>query len=919
MTNKEIVFEMLKKMSLKMDGSKDYGITAQSIADELDIRRNVVSHLLNELNKEELAIKINTRPVYFVAKEVYETRKSSLKLVGKYIRENEKADRDEDGDIFKNLIGYDGSLKYVVDQCKSAVLYPPNGLPFLLVGNSGVGKSFLAQMVYDYAKAIGTIKSNSPFIIFNCAEYANNPELLSATLFGSCKGSYTGADADRIGLIEDADGGFLFLDEIHRLPPEGQEKLFLFLDKGIFRRLGESGKKRSANVRLIFATTENPENSFLQTFLRRIPLIVRIPTFRERPLKEKLELIYNIYKNEAININKDILVSSQVVNILLKSRSNGNIGKLFNTIRLSCANAFNNYNDKKSQMLNIKINNLPKEFLDECDGTVLSRDNFDDMLLSCSNNKNEAAIFDKGEDKLSGQLNEMLDLVKKLQSEEITYDSFFNSSLVVLNNIIDKVVFNEDNKKTKDVLFNFIQKIVEDVVFTTRTNKEIKYYSNSEQIFTCLLSNFIGSYYTDYDEEVDGLIEFLKRPYSKEFKIASKIIDGVEKNLDININKTVMIVMLIYIRSLNKESNPEQINAVIIAHGNSTASSISNAANRMLGEYVFEAIDMPLELSVLEVCSKLNSYIKTIDAAKGLIILVDMGSLESISKNIDKEFYGDISIINNVSTQLALDVGRSILNAQPLEQITKEVIERNSFRYTYIPYDKKKEDAIITTCITGIGTAKKIKDLLTRCFSDDEIKVMAYDYGKLKGNGRDDYIFKKYNVKLIIGTNDPNIEEIPYISLEDLIMRKGDTVLINTLSNLLVNKKIIDRINSEIIKLFTLENVLNYLTILNPDKIIDQVEQAMYTLEMELGFKFGSDLKISLCIHICCMIERLVIKDPIMTYVKIQEFEQCHLHFVQLVKKAFSVIEQFYKVEIPVSEIGFIYDSIKKKSERFEL
>ena len=203
-------------------------------------------------------------------------------------------------------------------------------------------------------------------------------------MFGSIKGAYTGADRDKAGLIEEADGGFLFLDEIHRLPPEGQEKLFLFLDKGVFRRLGESGKWRSAGVRMVFATTEDPQNSFLQTFLRRIPLIVNIPPFQERPLNEKLELVYNIYKQEAMNIKKDILVSNQVINILIKNRLNGNIGKLTNDIKLSCANTFSNLNEKKTNLIKIKINNLPKESIDAFDGIILSNVNLNDMLVSCS-------------------------------------------------------------------------------------------------------------------------------------------------------------------------------------------------------------------------------------------------------------------------------------------------------------------------------------------------------------------------------------------------------------------------------------------------------------------------------------------------------------------------------------------------------
>ncbi|WP_159178085.1 sigma 54-interacting transcriptional regulator, partial [Klebsiella pneumoniae] len=108
------------------------------------------------------------------------------------------------------------------------------------------------------------------------AEYANNPELLTSKLFGHAKGAFTGADKAVPGLIETSNGGVLFIDEVHRLPPEGQEKLFHFMDNGSWRRLGESADERSATVRLIFASTEDLEKHFLATFIRRIPVIVKI-------------------------------------------------------------------------------------------------------------------------------------------------------------------------------------------------------------------------------------------------------------------------------------------------------------------------------------------------------------------------------------------------------------------------------------------------------------------------------------------------------------------------------------------------------------------------------------------------------------------------------------------------------------------
>ena len=180
-------------------------------------------------------------------------------------------------DPFSSLIGFDGSLRYQVEQCKAAIRYPPNGIPILITGPTGSGKSFLAQIMFEYAIQQKIINPDAPFLIFNCAEYANNQELLSANLFGYIKGAFTGADQDFKGVLEEADGGYLFLDEIHRLPPEGQEKLFLFMDKGIFRRVGETRGWRKARVRFIFATTEKTETFLIGTFLRRIPIAIRIP------------------------------------------------------------------------------------------------------------------------------------------------------------------------------------------------------------------------------------------------------------------------------------------------------------------------------------------------------------------------------------------------------------------------------------------------------------------------------------------------------------------------------------------------------------------------------------------------------------------------------------------------------------------
>ena len=135
-------------------------------------------------------------------------------------KKEERLQMDPDRD-FEQLIGYDGSMKRQISQAQAAVLYPPRGLHTLIHGPSGVGKSQLAEAMYHFAIHVGTIQKDSPLVIFNCADYADNSELLLSQLFGYVKGAFTGADHEKSGLVENADGGILFLDEVHRLPSEG--------------------------------------------------------------------------------------------------------------------------------------------------------------------------------------------------------------------------------------------------------------------------------------------------------------------------------------------------------------------------------------------------------------------------------------------------------------------------------------------------------------------------------------------------------------------------------------------------------------------------------------------------------------------------------------------------------------------------
>lgn len=250
---------------------KDEGeLTTSEIAKAVGLSRSVTSLYLNELLANGEVLKKGTKPIYWQIANFFEKNQAE--------------------DVFQKFIGSNGSVKEAINKCKAAVLYPPLGLPFLIQGDSGVGKSYLAELIFKYLKA-KQANGTEKFLVFNCADYANNPELISSILFGHTKGAFTGADTEKRGLLSQANHGVLFLDEVHRLSNENQEKLFQFMDTGHFRPIGEEEKTVSSNVRLLFATTENPEKVLLPTFYRRISVTIHLPSFHQRPFFE-LSLIH---------------------------------------------------------------------------------------------------------------------------------------------------------------------------------------------------------------------------------------------------------------------------------------------------------------------------------------------------------------------------------------------------------------------------------------------------------------------------------------------------------------------------------------------------------------------------------------------------------------------------------------------------
>lgn len=186
--NKESIFRQLEQRiagrALTAEALGEFN--AMAIADSLKQKRSIISHHLNNLHREQRVVKVNGRPVLFLPVTVLRDHHRLAVRHGEYA--SIQALCAERQDSLAQLIGAQGSLQEALRQCKAAISYPGAGLPLLLRGPTGTGKSFLARQLWHYAIDEGILPADAPFTVFNCAEYANNPELLTSKLFGHAKG-----------------------------------------------------------------------------------------------------------------------------------------------------------------------------------------------------------------------------------------------------------------------------------------------------------------------------------------------------------------------------------------------------------------------------------------------------------------------------------------------------------------------------------------------------------------------------------------------------------------------------------------------------------------------------------------------------------------------------------------------------------
>lgn len=227
---------------------------------------------------------------------------------------------------FSSFLTNDPHLKEMLEKAKKAAAYPSSVMVF---GETGTGKEVLVQAIVHASD-----RKDQVFIPQNCAALPES--LLESLLFGSVKGSYTGA-IDRKGLFELADGGTLFLDELQAMPLTLQTKLLRVLEDGVVRRIGDA-KAVQVNVRVITALNIDPFEAVKKQMLREdLFYRLHVSSFHIPPLrtrKHDIQLlsrhfIQTYHQQFSKNVNR---LSEETVQVFMAHQWPGNVRELKHTI-----------------------------------------------------------------------------------------------------------------------------------------------------------------------------------------------------------------------------------------------------------------------------------------------------------------------------------------------------------------------------------------------------------------------------------------------------------------------------------------------------------------------------------------------------------------------------------------------------------
>lgn len=900
------------------------GISAQTLSEKMKIHRSDASFELNKLFRQGILIKKGTRPVLYHFSDMPsdESMVEDIAVAGAQTE-----------DAFSLIIGSDGSIKAQIELAKAAVSYPPHGLHTLIYGESGVGKNLMAESMWAFAQAHWSADGPIPFVQFNCADYAANEQLLLAQLFGYTKGAFTGANADREGIVDRAQGGILFLDEIHRLPATGQELLFMLIDKGTYRRLGETTSTRQANVMIIGATSEDITSNLLVTFLRRIPVQIGLPTIRERPLQERVKIILHSIWQEAKRLNSPIQVAGKVLDVFSSYPCMANIGGLKNDILLCCAKCYLESTASPARVLHLSLRHIPERILSFAATQAPMDERLQKLFhegIRIEPTRSPLALqaglptgfhlnlYQYVDRKFASYRQQGVDAKKIAGYVGQDLEEYFSSVAQILHKAAEPI--------PKSLIDEAIWHMVKELLEKASHALNRRYNPNTITALAWHLQQF-------KERTLAGQTIFnpnlasIQAQHQEEYHFLTQQRLQLEQALGLPLPEDELGFLSIFLVRISKGDHAAHIGLIVVAHGRGTAFHMASVANQLLGTNCVRAYDIPLNRSNRQTLQELGRLIQETNRGKGVVLLVDMGFLMTMEESLCRQTEIPVRILPNVTTALILESGHQLF--LPYSDIDEYVQSVNSAYQEYIattrrssadttlmqkPLEEKKN--ILLLCPRSEDAAMRLKSLVLSAIPELRYAhFVVRDIQTAKEKLSPEYC-RTFN--LVIGTSSLEIEQVPFFPASALFDETILQKMIAQLHESIASKNsytaaeevphIFSQLASQIgkfLKTLPAEPVSNYCFI-----AVQRISDDFFHGEL------SSDGIVRTYLHIACMLDRIYAGEPLNVPNWGAKLQESRKKDFQQLREIFSSIKSELAREIPLGELCYFVSSLPCPEER---
>jgi Transcriptional antiterminator len=892
-SNKSEIYDFIYKCTQTLEAEETEGISTQYISDRLGMKRTNVSSILNQLVNEGSVEKVIGRPVLYRAKQGMANLKGEQSC-------------------FKQLIGCEGSLKNAVKLAKAAILYPGKSLHSLILGASGSGKSYFANLMYQFAKENRVIHENAPYVRFNCVNYCDNQEQMEKELFG------TGGES---ALIR-AEGGVLFIDNIELLPASARNKLVRMVESNIIEM---ENTRKNLNVIIICAMNNSSNRSLIENYSKYFFIRISITPLQERSFQERFRLIERFFSIEAERSNKVININSEILIGLLLYPCEKDVKQLRKDIQLGCANAYvREYHTAKNEIailmsdfpyyirtgfLNFKNHRSEiKDIISENCKYAFSKEKATLILNQETKNKKKSLY-----DWIDEKANELKDRGIEENDINLILSIDIENEFKQYSRRLSEQIINKE--QLSQIVDKRIIKLVGDFLeeATARFNKV---YPVSVFYGLCLhLNATINRCNMTQKLSNEQIMEIIKNN-GNEYGFCLKFVGVLELEFKrkLPIDEVVFLTLFLTKDATTEDKGMHPV-VLLALHGESAARSIVEVVNFMSG-YPAYAFDMPMDKSTDVAYEELKKLIISIHRGKGVFVLYDMGSFKTMFDMISAETGIEIKIMEIPLTLLALDCSRKVMLGIPLENIYREVRENYKElmdKDSETSYRVNNVDVILTLCMSGEGTAVMTKKFIEKHLQLVNIEVIALPVSDepllLQKVNK---IKEKHKIICVIGSYNPKLIGIRYITVTDIF--DNNCKELKALLELNTDATYhLEKIDDDYEVIF--DHLSEELKAINVCKLREMLPKALTDFQNKSGVGLIKEQELALMIHIACFMEHIKEGQEISVKRNCTEIIEENKKLYETLKNSLEKIEKEFEMEFNDNEIANIISIIKLSME----